>query len=106
MLHRLAVGLRRFFKFSNKKNRLPVEPFAGVVRVQDGKEKKSEQHSEPKGSQIYECEVDESDTVIMNLNGTLIRALKHHLDLSSIIDLGEVSELQEVSAHNLLRQNF
>lgn len=51
MLHRLADGLRRFFKFSSGKNRLPVQPLAEPVSGLNGKEKKSDQQSEPKGSQ-------------------------------------------------------
>lgn len=48
MLHRLADGLRRFFKFSAGKNRLKHKTFAQVADGLDGKEKKSEQ-SEPIG---------------------------------------------------------
>lgn len=52
MLHRLADGLRRFFKFSSGKNRLPVQPFARPVSGQEGIEKISEgDKCEPKGSQ-------------------------------------------------------
>lgn len=52
MLLRLADGLRRFFKFSSRKNRLPVEPLARPVSGQEGKEKISEgDKCEPKGSQ-------------------------------------------------------
>lgn len=53
MLHRFAVGLRRFFKFSYQKNRLPVEPIAEPVSGLYGKEKKTDQHSEPKGSMKF-----------------------------------------------------
>ncbi len=58
MLLRLAEGLRRFFKFSHQKNRLPVEPIARPVCGQEGKEKISEgDKCEPKGSQkIYDSE--------------------------------------------------
>ncbi|HRG24438.1 MAG TPA: hypothetical protein PLL23_08600, partial [Chitinophagaceae bacterium] len=47
-----ADGLRRFFKFSSGKNRLPVQPFARPVSGQEGIEKISEgDKCEPKGSQ-------------------------------------------------------
>lgn len=59
MLHRLADGMRRFFKFASGKNCLPVQPFAGPVRGQDGKEKISEgDKCEPKGSLKCSDEID------------------------------------------------
>lgn len=52
MLHRLADGLRRFFKFLSRKNRPTHKPFAQVADGLDGIEKISEgDKCEPKGSQ-------------------------------------------------------
>lgn len=62
MLHRLAVGLRRFFKFSSRKNRLPDQPFAQPERGQEGKEKISEgDKREPKGSQKFSNRIKRLD---------------------------------------------
>lgn len=52
MLLRLAAAMRRFFKFSHKKNRLKISKCAQPADGLDGKEKISEgDKCEPKGSQ-------------------------------------------------------
>lgn len=87
MLHRLADGLRRFFKFSSGKNRLPVQPFARPVSGQEGIEKISEgDKCEPKGSQkSYELEVADTIKTSTNIEGMKIQAISPIAIFSNLV---------------------